>query len=676
MRFHRSFPLMIALAGYALTFMPGVAEAQTPRLVKDINPGVSSSSPSELQEWGGALFCFARTANEGTEPWLSDGTDAGTQLLLDINPGSASSISSTQLLRETTAFGGWLYFLADDGTHGLELWRTDGSSVGTSLFFDFEPGSGGSSPQLMVLGNQLFISAYTASTGRELWVSDGNASGTQLFADLYPGPDSGIFFAREQDGVLFMSAQDGVHGLEPWICDGTLAGLKMLADINPGTGNGYTSALSAAWGGEIFFTAQDGGVSGRELWATDKTPAGTRMVLDINPGSADSFPYLLRTAQLSTGLLFIAETDANGIEPWISDGTAQGTSLLMDVEPGPSDSDTRIVDLGPAQTMFRATTSASGREAYVTDGTTSGTSLVDLVPGQAWGVIGSLTKAEDKAYFRGRDASGNRDIGVSDGTVAGTRLLGNLPEINFSAGNDPLAVEDKVFFIWNVFTGYSDGTTEFTNLLQRHPTDSNMDGVLEAARVGDLVFFKSSNDSQKIYGRELWVIDADFDSDGVMTPFDGLNVLSSCFCDGLDAPCGNGDANAGCVNSRGMGASLAAAGSSLVTSDDLVLTTSNLPRNAFGLMFMGPAEIAPAPLADGLRCVGGSLRRYGIQSSGPSGMLVYGPGLGAYATANFPADSWLLVGTTWHFQSWYRNVSGPCGSGSNLSNSVSVFFTP
>ena len=99
-------------------------------LVKDIYPGMSldpntgydtpnASNPAGLTSVNGLLFFSAR-ADTGTELWQSDGTAAGTVLVADINPGSASAAPVG-----LTAVNGTLYFSADDGAHGTELWTLE-----------------------------------------------------------------------------------------------------------------------------------------------------------------------------------------------------------------------------------------------------------------------------------------------------------------------------------------------------------------------------------------------------------------------------------------------------------------------------------------------------------------------------------------------------------------------
>src|SRR4051812_43501027 len=74
---------------------PMAMRAQTPYLVKDINTitaaNPQSSSPSNFLRYGSRIFFTASASPNGLELWSTDGTEAGTALVADINRGTASS---------------------------------------------------------------------------------------------------------------------------------------------------------------------------------------------------------------------------------------------------------------------------------------------------------------------------------------------------------------------------------------------------------------------------------------------------------------------------------------------------------------------------------------------------------------------------------------------------------
>jgi ELWxxDGT repeat protein len=104
----------------------GTAAGTIPFVAPDL------AGAGDLRLINGTLFFVGGNDTYGGELWKSNGTPAGTVMVKDINPGSASS-SPSQL----TNVNGTLYFIADDGAHGLELWKSNDS--GTQLVKDIRP---------------------------------------------------------------------------------------------------------------------------------------------------------------------------------------------------------------------------------------------------------------------------------------------------------------------------------------------------------------------------------------------------------------------------------------------------------------------------------------------------------------------------------------------------------
>jgi len=152
------------------------------------------------------------------------------------------------------------------------------------------------------------------------------------------------------------------------------------------------------------------------------------------------------------------------------------------------------------------------------------------------------------------------------------------------------------------------------------------------------------------------------------------NGTAFCAGDGTAGacPCGNiGSNGEGCANSSGVGAILSNIGGTSVSADDAFLAAIQVAPNKFGLIFMGLNKVAGGngtPFGDGLLCVN-PLKRFMVHSSGASGVL----------TVQMPvtqSGGQITVGTTWHFQAWFRDPPGPCANGFNFSNAFSISFMP
>ncbi|TFH50104.1 MAG: choice-of-anchor D domain-containing protein, partial [Bacteroidia bacterium] len=241
----------------------------------------------------------------GTELWKSDGTNAGTVMVKDINPGTAASKPSY-----LTDINGTLYFTATTTDSGTELWKSDGTEAGTVLVKDINTGAAGSSPVYLTnVNGTLFFAATDVANGQELWKSDGTDAGTTITKDIFPGSlGSAPSNLTATGSTLIFSAYDGFGGVELWKSDGTEAGTSMTMDINPGAGSSFPRNF-IVFNNVAFFNAYDD-VNGDELWRSDGTPEGTRLIEDIIPGTESSDPlfalagnsYLIMTANTPNNL--------------------------------------------------------------------------------------------------------------------------------------------------------------------------------------------------------------------------------------------------------------------------------------------------------------------------------------------------------------------------------------
>ena len=498
-------------------------------LVKDINPNINSgyyspypgsSSVSNFTEFNDRLYFTANDGENGNELWITDGTSEGTNLLSDINPNNGSGnyfYAGSSYASNFIEFNDRLYFTANDGENGNELWVSDGTSEGTNLLIDINPSEENSgdgsyytsyyyfptdssyASNFTEFNDRLYFTANDGVNGNELWVSDGTSEDTNLLIDINPGINDGYYSSypnssyannfTEFNDRMYFTANDGVNGNELWVSDGTSEDTSLLIDINPGSDNSYYSSYPDGsyasnfieFNDRLYFTANDG-VNGNELWVSDGTSEGTNLLIDINPGSDNSYfgsypdgSYTNNFIEFNDRLYFTANDGVNGNELWVSDGTSEGTNLLIDINPGSDNSyygsypdGSYIYNLVEfdGKLYFTANDGVNGNELWVSDGTSEGTYLLlDINPGSYDSYYGSYPKSSfagdfvefnDRLYFNANDGENGNELWVTDGTTEGTQLVADIypGESNYGGaqGSYPFnfaVFEDELFFSAN-----------------------------------------------------------------------------------------------------------------------------------------------------------------------------------------------------------------------------------
>lgn len=495
-------------------------------MVKEINPGSTSGiynagNPNYFCPMNGKLYFSANTVANGTELWVTDGTNAGTVMVKDINPGTGNS-SPFKL----TAIGNTVYFRATDGTNGTELWKSDGTSGGTVMVKDINSAAGNAAPdQFTVMNGALYFLANNNTNGIELWKSDGSNAGTTMVKDINTGATgSAITNIIATSNYILFSADNGINGLELWKSDGTTAGTNMLKNISPESGNSGITSLTTL-GTKVIFSANDG-TNGQEVWGTDGTPAGTILLKDINTtAGASSSP--LRFTLMNTNLYFAASAGTTagltGTELYKTDGTVAGTVLVKDINPGTGNSTPRnFCQLGSAL-YFGASDGVNGNELWKTDGTNAGTVMVkDIVSGSGGsspgssGTIPDIISNGSMLLFAGLDqgpANTGWELFGSTGVTGNGGLIKDINTTSAGANSAPSnfaypGTGNVVYFeaydangmeLWK-----SDGTVAGTTMVKEiTPGAADTDlGTLTAFK--NKIFFTAYSATD---GVELWVSD-------------------------------------------------------------------------------------------------------------------------------------------------------------------------
>ncbi|MBK8365096.1 MAG: T9SS type A sorting domain-containing protein [Bacteroidetes bacterium] len=375
------------------------------------------------------------------ELWATDGTPAGTALVKDINPNFASDLFSSMtqagadgLKYENHVYKDKLYFYADDGIHGMELWVSDATNAGTNMLYEFNPGLIGwdftdyKVPDFCEMNNLLYMNAGNLTNGNELWVTDGTTGGTQEVIDLNPGTvSSNPSFLTEYHGKLYFTATDGTHGWELYCTDGTSAGTQLVSDIIP----------------------------------------GVRGIFDDGTGTSSIHPHFT----VAGGLLYFQGDDAGGIGAaqrhwWRTDGTAAGT-FRIETTLFPYDAEDAAVDLNGVF-YFESYDAGFGGELWKSDGSVAGTTQVTMNNGLL--VRTAMVTLGNYIYFNGAD-NDSTGLAQTDGTTAGSAWSFGVQDVVPFQVKYPAIYNDNLFF---AMSWYPDGgMDQTTRLVQTNGTRNN-----------------------------------------------------------------------------------------------------------------------------------------------------------------------------------------------------------
>jgi len=414
------------------------ASAQTPAvLVKDIAPGLTEGAILSIESrvvFGNDVYFSADDGFLGEELWATDGTPRGTRLVADLCPGRCSG--SPQAL---TPSGELLFFVASNTTSGdnsFWVWRSDGTDDGTYPLADLAIDVFGSAGPISYLspfrGGAVFLVRNGGRSGYDLWRSDGTRAGTEVLFAL-PGEFGGL---RTPDNRRhpFLSepgpevARFDWQGL-PWVTDGTAQGTHPVAELP------VTLCQDDGWvefDRRLIYAGRDE-AKGCEPWTTDGTLEGTHRLRDLNPGAPSSFPFgFVGTRH---GVYFTANDRYGRSRLWKTDGTTPGTIRVRTPRPERPLNRASIFGAAGSRVYFAADDGVHGVELWKTDGNPATTQLVaDLTPGSGSSQFIFGLGVGDGLYFFAFAAGYPEVLWHTGGTDASTVRVHGITEITGMLG--------------------------------------------------------------------------------------------------------------------------------------------------------------------------------------------------------------------------------------------------
>ena len=445
-------------------------QGQKAQLLKDIHPGNGGSfnflTEKPVLEYQGKLYFVANSPEYGLELWVYDG--ATTELFMDINPGAAGS--DVDFLFEV---GNKLLFAANDGVHGYEWWVSDGTTGGTQLLIDLMPGTADglskccysyASRKFHVFKDELYFNGNTTNWGYRLYKTDGTPEGTVELKMLNEHQRTASGFLEWKEQLFFEVYFEGL-----WKTDGTPEGtiqLKSKAD-GPDSEDFEPGYLTDMGDYMLLINGYD-----HDLWRSDGTPEGTVLIKKMfYPAAQNNVGhYFFRKG---SNAYFPGSNPANNTELWKTDGTITGTSMVTEIETDPG----FIAFYPKRRVLFKdkifylGGKNGVGNQLFYTDGTAAGTQmLIDLkskINGEVYFQT-DLVATEDYLFFVAGKAF-DRELWYSDGTAEGTYeieianngestperffLYGN--QLFFYASGDGIGYEPHVLDVDQLMTSHT-----------------------------------------------------------------------------------------------------------------------------------------------------------------------------------------------------------------------------
>ena len=329
---------------------------------------------------------------DGCELWISDGTLGGDSLLLDINPtGDSMPGREIGFTNVNTMNGELVFFDADNGQHGRELWVTDGTAEGTYMVKNSNAGDAISSTTSVAVWNQGLV--FTTPNGNQLMYSNGEINNTQSVfeVDLFNASQSSILTNQtstwnsfgavslhSDEFGLWFNADDVSIGFEPRLL--TDSGDLFTFDINP-SGDSFSTHFESTQQGLAVIASQANG--GRQIHLLSNQGVITTLTNLVMEGTTVPVTDVglgIGLNHLNSKLIFDVVTSGNEPKVWSYDLLTGQTRLLSNSITYPGNDG--VVEKSSSVLWFDCINPGNGVELCKSDGTISGTSVAtDMLVG-------------------------------------------------------------------------------------------------------------------------------------------------------------------------------------------------------------------------------------------------------------------------------------------------------
>jgi ELWxxDGT repeat protein len=485
--------------GWLLGLWAAGALAGTPHLVRDINTNVVpvSSFATDFTDLGTTSFFDANDGVNGSEPWTTDGTAAGTFQWGDLQQGPVGATG-----RQPVRAGAQTFLIESSFNTGAKVWVAGATRQSVRSVTTPELAPLVNAAPVGALGDVFLFSAFNTTTGaRELWRSDGTQAGTRAI----PNANGDVYsFATEPlitGSKIYFFSLTPTNVFVPWVSDGTQAGTHALGPI-ANMPQSHSGGPRLTRVGNFALFAFDTTDTGTELWRINLTNDAITRVADLATGTASALRQGEPLRSVNGVAIFVAsEGGDDNRTTWRTDGTGAGTFEIADVEMVDNSESAYLGASDVQRLLFRVTDGVSSVATWTTDGSVANTTLLRNSE------LHALQRIGQRYYFTQNDFT---EVWTTDGTTAGTRMLNGI--LTGGASMRELTGNDTVIYVRTTNLGTFSSGNIYRHVLASGATSlvtsysfTGFGPVQSVFRFAQGRLYFDNEDA--VTGRELWISD-------------------------------------------------------------------------------------------------------------------------------------------------------------------------
>ncbi len=430
--------------------------AATTEMVLDINSGSASSRPRGFFKFNNAVY-FKADGGTGVEVWKTTDSPPGAVRITNFNNGANALFGGSSSLlgpNRMVIYNNKLFFAADDGVTGSELWSIDTSDVVT-LEANIGDNSTGSRPTwLTVYRNKLYFSASAVLGNREFWSFDANTDAASLVKDIFPGTDNQ--FGSQQssspseltafEDTLYFSASFAPSSLftdtELFQSKGSRNSTTLFFEFTPFSINSRNKRASVK---DLDVTSR-----GMFLWASTNF-SYELYILEANSNSPRKVKNIYSAATsedlhlpdsnrgvFMNNTYYFPQYDGNTVQIWRTDGSAAGTAQVTTVDNIPGgiarvgfffDGPEMVADNAGRYLYF----GTLNKGLWVLDSTDDSFQLLMDANTPNNSQVSGLNMVDDTVYFSATDGTNGKELWRSEDTPSSAVMVEDINAGNFDS---------------------------------------------------------------------------------------------------------------------------------------------------------------------------------------------------------------------------------------------------